>query len=171
MVISGSCSPVTTGQVEWAKSHGFKEVIINAKEACSSKDVSALMAEALSAVVGFLKQKKSVVLHTNATDKGSQSVSSKKLGTMLGVIAKGAAASTKLKRIVIAGGDTSSYAARAMGIEAVEMIAPLVAGAPLCRVVAQGSSIDGLEVNFKGGQVGDKNYFGILLEGRMDVQV
>src|SRR5688572_31027446 len=43
------------------------------------------------------------------------------------------------QRLVIAGGDTSSYAARAMGIEAVEMIAALVPGAPLCKAVAPGS--------------------------------
>ncbi|WP_420148717.1 nucleotide-binding domain containing protein [Spirosoma sp.] len=54
-----------------------------------------------------------------------------------------------------------------MGIEAVEMIAPLVPGAPLCRATAPGSSLDGVEVNFKGGQVGAENYFGVLLEGRV----
>ena len=46
-----------------------------------------------------------------------------------------------------------------MGIEAVEMIAPLAPGAPLCKAYAPGSAIDGLEVNFKGGQVGKEDYF------------
>jgi uncharacterized protein YgbK (DUF1537 family) len=66
---------------------------------------------------------------------------------------------------VIAGGDTSSYVARALGIEAVEMIAPLAPGAPLCRVRAPASPVDGLEVNFKGGQVGGEDYFGRAARG------
>ena len=48
-----------------------------------------------------------------------------------------------------------------------EMAAPLVPGAPLCRAFAPGSPADGLEVNFKGGQVGPKNYFGILKSGKL----
>ena len=36
-----------------------------------------------------------------------------------------------MRRLCIAGGDTSSYAARALGIEALEMIAPLTPGAPV----------------------------------------
>jgi len=51
----------------------------------------------------------------------------------LGLIAKKVVSESEVKRVVIAGGDTSSYAARAMEIEAVEMIAPLVAGAPVCK--------------------------------------
>ena len=77
-----------------------------------------------------------------------------------------AASNTALNRIVIAGGDTSSYAARAMGIEAVEMMAPLVPGAPLCKATAPGSPVNGMEVNFKGGQVGGENYFEVLMNGK-----
>jgi uncharacterized protein YgbK (DUF1537 family) len=73
----------------------------------------------------------------------------------------------KLKRVVIAGGDTSSYAARAMQIDAVEMIAPLVSGAPLCKAHSKNDRINGLEVNFKGGQVGSENYFGALRNGKL----
>ena len=64
-----------------------------------------------------------------------------------------------VKRIIIAGGDTSSYAARAMDIEAVEMIAPFGHGAPLCKAISTNKNINGLEVNFKGGQVGSESYF------------
>ncbi len=52
-----------------------------------------------------------------------------------------------------------------MGIEAVEMIAPLAPGAPLCKAYAPDSPVDGLEVNFKGGQVGSENYFEQVLRG------
>jgi uncharacterized protein YgbK (DUF1537 family) len=64
--------------------------------------------------------------------------------------------------LLIAGGDTSSYAARALEIEALEMIAPVVKGAPLCRVYSSNEAINGLEVNVKGGQVGAADYFGLV---------
>jgi uncharacterized protein YgbK (DUF1537 family) len=53
-----------------------------------------------------------------------------------------------------------------MGIEAVEMIAPVSPGAPLCKAYAPNSAADGMEVNFKGGQVGSENYFEIVLQGQ-----
>jgi hypothetical protein len=49
-----------------------------------------------------------------------------------------------------------SYAARAMGIEAVEMKAPLCPGRPLCKAYAPGSPIDGLEIIVKGGRSAPK---------------
>ena len=107
-------------------------------------------------------------MHTaGSSAQPGTTLSSEKLGTALGLIAKEIIRQTAIKRVVVAGGDTSSYAARAMGIEAVEMTAPLVAGAPLCSATAPGSPVDGIEVNFKGGQVGAENYFGVLLEGRV----
>jgi uncharacterized protein YgbK (DUF1537 family) len=79
--------------------------------------------------------------------------------------AKEAVMQTGIKRVGLAGGDTSSYAVRAMKIDAVEMIAPLVSGAPLCKAYSTNDKINGLEVNFKGGQVGAENYFRVLLNG------
>ena len=84
----------------------------------------------------------------------------------LGVVAHGALKNRLVRRVCLAGGDTSSYAARVMGIEALEMIAPLTPGAPLCRVHAAGRPADGCEVVFKGGQVGPENYFEMVLKGK-----
>lgn len=89
----------------------------------------------------------------------NQSDTAKLYGTLLGEIAREVASENLIKRVIIAGGDTSSYAARAMGIEAVEMVATFAPGAPLCRAHAPGSPLHGLEVNFKGGQVGKDDYF------------
>ena len=113
----------------------------------------------------LLNQQKSVIVHTG--EKQTQNLSSEKLGTALGAIAKDAVISTGVKRVVIAGGDTSSYAARAMEIDAVEMIAPLVIGAPLCKAYSKNKKINGLEVNFKGGQVGSEDYFEVMANGKL----
>jgi uncharacterized protein YgbK (DUF1537 family) len=46
------------------------------------------------------------------------------------------------------------------------MIAPLTPGAPLCRARAlPPSPAEGLEVVFKGGQVGAEDYFEIVRRG------
>ncbi len=161
LVVSGSCSPVAAGQIKWAKENGFEEIVLDAVTICNEGVPRSI----LQSVSDLLSGDKNVLVHTGAKD--SANLSSQKLGTALGDIAREAVEKCKIKRVVIAGGDTSSYAARAMQIEAVEIIAPLVAGAPLCKAYSANPAINGLEVNFKGGQVGAANYFGVLREGRM----
>ena len=149
LVICGSCSPVTAAQIEYAKANGFEEVLL--------EDVPA-----------NLSTDKSIIIHTGGTHKKhAVNVPADILGTALGRIAKDMVARDNWSRIVIAGGDTSSYAARAMGIEAVEMTAALVPGAPLCKATAPGSPLHNKEVNFKGGQVGGEDYFSILKAGKI----
>ena len=162
LVVSGSCSPVTAVQIAYAKANGFEEVIIDALKICNDNVVEELVMEKVNAL---LTEQKNVIVHTG--EKQTQNLSSQKLGTALGVIAKSASENLLVKRIVVAGGDTSSYAARAMEIEAVKMIAPLVAGAPLCRAISKNENINGMEVNFKGGQVGSERYFEVLVNGEL----
>jgi uncharacterized protein YgbK (DUF1537 family) len=166
LVVSGSCSPVTAGQVAWAKAHGFAEVVLDAQRLATG-DLSELSAYQEQAT-NLLRQNQSVIVHTNGgVASPAQNLSADKLGTTLGHIAREAVRQTDVRRVVVAGGDTSSYAARAMGIEAVEMMAPLYPGAPLCRASAPGSPLHGVEVNFKGGQVGAPEYFGALRDGHL----
>jgi uncharacterized protein YgbK (DUF1537 family) len=168
LVISGSCSPVTAGQITWALSNGFKEVIFDANVLAHGGKMAAINA-CTARVIALLQEQTSVIVHTNGAfmvaGERTAIVDAALLGFTLGAIASDAVAATGIKRICIAGGDTSGYAARAMGIEAVEMIAPIVTGAPLCKASAPKLPVDGKEINFKGGQVGGENYFGVLLEG------
>jgi 3-oxoisoapionate kinase len=160
LVVSGSCSPVTAAQIAYAKANGFEEVELDALKICNGEIVEAAVTDKINEL---LKQQKNLIVHTG--QKTVSNLSSEKLGTALGTIARQAVEKNNLQRVVISGGDTSSYAARAMEIDAVEMIAPLVSGAPLCKAISKNKSINGIEVNFKGGQVGSENYFGILLNG------
>ncbi|HTH29755.1 MAG TPA: four-carbon acid sugar kinase family protein, partial [Lacibacter sp.] len=153
LVVSGSCSPVTAAQIAWAKKNGFAEVVLDAVRIVNENIVD----EKIGEHVASLLTQQHVIVHTGS--KELENLSSEKLGTALGTIAKEAVMQSNIKRVVIAGGDTSSYAARAMEIDAVEMIAPIVSGAPLCKAYSKNEKIDGLEVNFKGGQVGGEDYF------------
>lgn len=145
LVVSGSCSPVTAGQIDWALAHGFTGIEFSPA--------------APAAAVAALKSGRHALVYTSRGPAGAP-VPAEKLGARLGRLAREAIAQTGVRRLVVAGGDTSSYAARALGIESLEMFAPLAPGAPLCRAQAPGSPADGLEVNFKGGQVGAPDYFG-----------
>jgi uncharacterized protein YgbK (DUF1537 family) len=165
LVIAGSCSPVAAGQIIYARSKGFEEILLDAPAVCNN-DIQSVQT-GIDKAIDLLNKGKHVIIHTGgAGQQQAVNLPADKLGSALGAIAREAASKTALKRIVIAGGDTSSYAARAMGIEAVEMIAPLVPGAPLCKATAPGSPVNNLDVNFKGGQVGGENYFEVLMNGK-----
>jgi uncharacterized protein YgbK (DUF1537 family) len=170
---SGSCSPVTEKQIASALKGGFVEVALDAKVLTSKKRGEEIQ-RATEAVLRFLKAGRSVIVHTTRGGADKRVASTLKhdtgeiLGTAVGDVLRRALDQVKVQRLCIAGGDTSSFAARALGIEAVEMIAPLTPGAPLCRAFASDSPADGLEIVFKGGQVGGENYFDIVKTGKVE---
>lgn len=153
LVLSGSCSPVTAGQIEWALAHGFTGVKLDPVAPASSAAATSL--------VDAMRAGRSVVAYTAHGGNDSEPIAAIELGTALGRLARNVVDQIRPSCLVIAGGDTSSYAARALGLESVEYIAPLVPGAPLCRAHAPGSPADGLIINFKGGQVGPPDVFGL----------
>jgi 3-oxoisoapionate kinase len=160
MVLSGSCSPVSRNQIAYACSQGFIELPLQMK--------NGVIECHLEKVLASIKNNQSVIVHTGEITGIDQSSSATILGNALGSIGRKVCQQTQVNRLVVAGGDTSSYAARALGIEALEMMAPLLPGAPLCKAHAPGSPVDGLEVNFKGGQVGTDDYFVVLRDGRVN---
>lgn len=156
LVISGSCSAVTAGQIEWAQGNGFEVVAVAAANADAP--------ESLARVCEGLRMGRHVIACTHLGYAGA-SDPAEKVGVGLGRLARAAIFETGARRLVVAGGDTSSYAARALDIESLDMLAPFVPGAPLCLARAPGSPVDGLIVNFKGGQVGAVEYFGQAAQG------
>jgi 3-oxoisoapionate kinase len=149
---------VTAGQIDWAAAHGFESVPVT--------PAAPEPRRAINAAVAALGAGRSVVIHTHRGQPVANAWPATQVGALLGRIAWEVLARVPVSRFVIAGGDTSGHAARALGIEALEMIAPLAPGAPLCRVHATGSPAHGREVNFKGGQVGAEDYFGAVAAGQ-----
>ena len=172
LVGSGSCSPVTEKQIAWALKNGFAEVFLDARTFQLPKGYGREISRATDKAIKLLQSGQSVIVHTtrHGADKRVttklKNRTARLLGAALGVVLGGALEETKVRRICIAGGDTSSFATRALGIKALEMIAPLTPGAPLCRAIAPDSPADGLEIVFKGGQVGAENYFGVVKRGK-----
>ncbi len=158
LVVSGSCSPVTAGQIEWARANGFEAVPLPTS--------GSEQHGGLDAIVAALRLGRNVVAYTSLGQSDGE-VPAARLGSFLGRAAREAIAATGVRRLVVAGGDTSSYAGRALGIESLEMLAPLAPGAPLCTAFAPGSPADGMEIVFKGGQVGAPDFFGAVARGRL----
>ena len=173
LVGSGSCSNIPARQITWALKRGFAEVPLNATTLASAKNSGREVQRTVSAAVNLLNSGRSVIIHTtpNGSDrriaKQLKERASQILGTGLGKIVSETLAQSGVERICIAGGDTSSYAARAIGLEALEILSPLTPGAPICRALAPASPVDGREVIFKGGQVGAENYFEIVKRGSL----
>jgi uncharacterized protein YgbK (DUF1537 family) len=172
LVGSGSCSPVTSAQIAWALQHGFAEVALDAVALTTTKTASNEIQRAASFTTELWQTGRSVIVHSTKMGSDRRVATKLKdrtaemLGSALGNVLREAVRQSSVRRICIAGGDTSSYAARALGIEVLEMLAPLTPGAPLCRAIAPGSPVNGCEVVFKGGQVGAENYFEIVRRGK-----
>lgn len=184
LVLTGSRSPVTSRQIERAVADGFAEVALDTAGLVRQGDQA--IAQALETTGALLDAKRHVIVHTSRGDgdpriattaeafalggfspEDARGQTGRLFGEALGRIAREAVARHGVRRLLIAGGDTASFAARALGIEAVEMLAPLAPGAPLCRASALGSPADGLEINFKGGQVGGDDYFAAVARGKL----
>ncbi len=184
LVLSGSMSPVTERQIEHAIKNGFKEIKINptllfepnhiAEEAVEKLAMEALnfFQKGFSVLVHTTKGKedprvallKNLIAESQWDEATIKNELPKRFGCLLGRLANAILVQTSLERVVIAGGDTSSYVARTLGIKAVEMIAPFVNGAPICRAMAPNYPIHQKQLNIKGGQVGAATYFVDLLK-------
>jgi 3-oxoisoapionate kinase len=152
VVISGSCSPVTEGQIRWAGRNGYADIRVEV----AGCDLSAPLRAALAALSGG----KSVVLYTalGAQDRDSGQGGAK-LGRKLGALLRDVLLRSGVRRALVAGGDTSSHAVRQLGIEALTFAGLTTPGAPLCRCHARNHQLHGLELVLKGGQIGPENFF------------
>lgn len=185
LVLCGSVSPITAEQIDYALEKGFAEVAID--PSFLNDKLQNAVNHYTEQVLECIEQGKSVIVHTARGPKDSRltemnlitqklgwdvikskSELPKRFGKLLGETAKAVVQQHPIKRLIIAGGDTSSYTARALGIHAVEMIAPQIKGAPLCRVYAKDSPVDGIQINLKGGQLGEKDYFVALENGSLN---
>ena len=164
LVVSGSCSTVTERQVEWARSAGFGEVALS-PAGLAGPEGEQVVQQAIRVVTDHLFQRRHVMVHTLGMGRDPAAAAPEQIGRVLGRIATAAVEQVGIFRLLIAGGDTSGVVARALGIEALEFLAPLNPGAPLCRVRAPHRPVDGLEVVVKGGQVGPDDYFQRVAEG------
>jgi uncharacterized protein YgbK (DUF1537 family) len=75
-----------------------------------------------------------------------------------------------VRRVIVAGGDSSGEVASALDISALNVVAGMAPGAPLCRAFSKNPRRDGLEIALKGGQIGATDFFGLVRAGREHAQ-
>jgi uncharacterized protein YgbK (DUF1537 family) len=73
--------------------------------------------------------------------------------------------SAKVRRLGVAGGDTSSWILRALDISGLSFVGHLAPGVALCRAHATRPDLNGLEIMLKGGQMGPPDLFARLRDG------
>jgi len=172
IVVSGSCSPVTDRQISWALAHGFAEAPLDAAMLSTSGSLDSALSAIANRVVTEHDAGRSVIVHTSRGARDSRLSSplaregaAATPGQMLGRVLDEVLQARRVHRVAVAGGDTAGDVARTLGIEALEMSAPLAPGAPLCRAHSRRSEIEGVEFTFKGGQVGFEDFFGAVQAG------
>jgi 3-oxoisoapionate kinase len=73
---------------------------------------------------------------------------------------------SNLRRIVVAGGDSSGAVGSHLGLRALTVEAGMAPGVPLCRAWSDDPRRDGLEVALKGGQLGGSSFYGQVRSGQ-----
>lgn len=169
LVVSGSCSPVTDRQISWALDHGFVDVPLDTHNLGKSDGANGIGTE-LERVTQGLRAGHSVVVHSCRGPDDARlrrtGTTAEQLGKALATILRQALQHYPLKRVAVTGGDTSGHVARELGIAALQVVGPMAPGSPLCVAHSDDRAMHGLEITFKGGQVGHDNFFGTVLKGR-----
>lgn len=184
VVVSGSASPVNEAQIEWALEHGFTGVQLDTERAIDPETAADARDETIDAALDAIESGNSVIVYSawgpadpaiKATRERADDLRiddtaiNERLGTEQAKITRTLLEETDIRRACIAGGDTSGYVAPHLDIYALEFLAPVGPGSPLCVARCRGSAFDGLEIALKGGQVqttaAADNFFGVVRDG------
>lgn len=179
LVLSGSCSALSAAQIDWAVGAGFTGIRITPEQLINTDEASrqSLQQQMLTALVAG----KSVVMYTakGPDDDHVASVQNKlpagvsapafvahRIGLLYAQLARAAIVDAGLTRIVVAGGDSSSFTMRQLGAIALETKAShFKQNAHVCTLFSDDPEIHGKEVLLKGGQVGTPELYGLMLKG------
>ncbi|QQC66427.1 four-carbon acid sugar kinase family protein [Paraburkholderia ginsengisoli] len=180
-VLAGSLSPLTEVQIDAA--HSYLRVELDPQR-MSGGDAAVYLAERVAAIVGPLRDGRNVLAFTTrraasgakniagtanataATDTPhAANAALPPLAHACAMLLREVLDAVRLQRIGIAGGDTSSFAVRALDAWGLSYLAPLSAGVTVCRLHADRAELDGMEIMLKGGQMGDAELFEQLVDG------
>ena len=160
LVISGSCSPVTERQIRHALKNGYEGIAIDPAEfQKSDRGVSAARTCVEKAVAALRRNGKVVVYSSLGPLPAGVAAMGDALGRQIGSMLGEIIGDSGVRRVVLAGGDTSSHSVSQLGIYALTWAGPTQPGAPLCRAHSDVRELDGLELVLKGGQVGTEDFF------------
>jgi 3-oxoisoapionate kinase len=181
VIMAGSCSPVTAGQIGHMEKLGHPSIRINTVKLVDPVERTAEIENTIQISIEAIGRGQVPILYSakgpddpaielTKIRLNAQGHTESETGEILagaqGRIIHGLIDKIGKARIVVAGGDTSGYVSRTLGIYALETLCPIAPGAPLCIAHSKDNRFDGLEISLKGGQNGDAKYFESILEGK-----
>lgn len=179
-IASGSCSPVTAEQLAWAERNGFAVVPVEAARAVDEAAWAEELSRATDVALSAFSEGRDPILATafgpedaaiarlgaaiEAAGITAERVNAR-IGTGLGCALDRILRATKNGRAVIAGGDTSSFGAKALHLHALSAVTPIAPGAALFSAHSDDEAHEGLQIALKGGQMGPPDFFGWVRDG------
>jgi 3-oxoisoapionate kinase len=179
--VSGSCSPVTARQIAWARENGFSAIRLDALAAVDETRWGYALDAAIEEARIVLKAGMCPLVFTAsgpddptiqglkdaiaAAGADAETVNAR-IGHGLGAILKALVTTSGIRRVAIAGGDTSGEALDGLGVTALEARVELAPACAISRASSGDPRLDGLEVALKGGQMGPLDFFGLIESGR-----
>ncbi|MDZ5456710.1 3-oxo-isoapionate kinase OiaK [Azohydromonas lata] len=179
--VSGSCSPVTAAQIRWARANGFLTERLHLPAVLHSDTAQAEVERCVRSATAALRAGTSALVYSAegpddpavtgfdalAAEAGlDRPTAARRVGEGLAQVMRRLLDSVELRRVVVAGGDSSGEVASALDIAALSVVAGMAPGAPLCRAWSANPRRDGLEIVLKGGQIGAQAFFGAVRAGR-----
>ncbi len=164
-VFAGSLSPVTARQIEHADD--YLRMPIDAQRLLSEGDYRN---RCLDEIVSQLVAGRHTLAYTGGSERAPFNTSSAALVSRIsadlvaGVVGR-MASIEPLKRLGVAGGDTSSQVTRALDLWGLSYQCNVSAGVTLCRTHSSAPALNGLELMLKGGQVGSDDLFSRFANG------
>lgn len=164
-VLAGSLSPVTAAQVEAART--YDRLAVDALRLTVDPGYAD---ERIADVAARLTAGRHVLVATTGADSPvdtarSTAVSHATAAFVAQVVTRMAAVAP-LRRVGIAGGDTSTRVVQALGLWGLSYRSRPDPGVALCRAHSDDPALDGLELMLKGGQMGAVDLFDRLAAGR-----
>lgn len=165
LVVAGSLSPVTARQIGACQRYARHPLSVE-----RLLGDPAYARARIEAAAGALAQGHNVLLHTDAPDQplspARTAATARATGQLAaGIVRASAAAGRRLTRLGIAGGDTSSHAALALGLWGLGFHGTLAPGVTVSVARSDDPLTDGLELMLKGGQMGGTTLFDDLVLG------
>lgn len=155
LALVGSLSPVTRAQVEAA--FLYERIGIDTASLLSEPAYGLALRRDAEARLG---SGGNVMLVTDKPSQAPGNAESVALAT--GRLLRDIMGTAVIRRLIVAGGDTSSLAVRSLDIWGLSYRAALVPGAPLCRAHSDDPNLDGLDLVLKGGQMGPAGFFDMV---------
>jgi uncharacterized protein YgbK (DUF1537 family) len=156
LTISASASSTTAAQIGDALTHGWADVPVPL--ALLTSDDQDQLGAVQERTTAALTAGRHVVVHTT---RGSDDpryatagpIDPRRVGGLLGTLAGRMASSGLTRDIAVLGGDTSSHALIAMGVQQLRVADQFVTAGPICRS-DENATVAGCRLLLKGGQVG-----------------